>query len=55
MNMDAPDEPPSRARFTIYFFLVRVRPSNRPDAPGPIEGSELDVPLDGAWRYRQQE
>jgi hypothetical protein len=35
--------------------FVRVRPGNRPDAPGPIEGSELDVPLDGAWRYRQQE
>jgi hypothetical protein len=35
--------------------LVRARPGNSPDALGPIEGSDLDVPLGNGWRYRQQE
>jgi hypothetical protein len=35
--------------------LVRVRPGTPPDPRGPIEGSDLDVPLGGGWRYRQQD
>jgi hypothetical protein len=35
--------------------LVRVRPGTPPDDRGPIDGSRLDVPLGGGWRYRQED